>query len=77
MRYIHLNPLRAKLVTDFNELNKYLYAGHGAIVGKKINGWQDADYVLAFFDKRKETARKKYLEHVNIGVETDRKSVVQ
>jgi len=33
IRYIHLNPLRAKLVQDLNELDTYPWAGHSAILG--------------------------------------------
>ena len=33
IRYIHLNPLRAKLVQNINELDKYLWTGHSAILG--------------------------------------------
>ena len=29
VRYIHLNPLRVKLVKDLKELEKYPYCGHG------------------------------------------------
>jgi len=36
-RYIHLNPLRAKLVKDLKELDKYLWTGHRALVGKRKN----------------------------------------
>ncbi|MBW1717298.1 MAG: transposase, partial [Deltaproteobacteria bacterium] len=35
IRYIHLNPLRAKLVNDLKELDKYLWTGHSALVGKR------------------------------------------
>ena len=73
VRYIHLNPLRAKLVTDFDELNKYPYAGHSVLAGKRKNDWQDVDYVLSYFAKRKGTARKRYLEHVSIGIEKGRR----
>ena len=73
VRYIHLNPLRAKLVTDFDELNKYPYAGHSVIAGKRKNDWQDVDYVLSYFAKRKGTAKKRYLEHVSIGIEKGRR----
>ena len=68
VRYIHLNPLRAKLVNNLTELSKYPYAGHSAILGKIKNDWQDVDYVLSFFSKRKGTAWKKYLEYVSIGI---------
>jgi len=36
-RYIHLNPLRAKLVKDLKELDKYLWTGHSVLVGKRRN----------------------------------------
>jgi len=37
IRYIHLNPLRAKLVKDFKELDKYPWTGHSAILGRRKN----------------------------------------
>jgi REP-associated tyrosine transposase len=39
-RYIHLNPLRVKLVGDLKELERYPYCGHGAILGtiKNLGG---------------------------------------
>ena len=37
IRYIHLNPLRAGLVADLKELDKYPWTGHSAILGKKKN----------------------------------------
>jgi len=33
VRYIHLNPLRARLVSDISELNHYPYCGHSALLG--------------------------------------------
>jgi putative transposase len=36
-RYIHLNPLRAKLVKDMKELDKYLWTGHSTLLGKRKN----------------------------------------
>ena len=35
IRYIHLNPLRAGLVKDLQELDKYPWTGHSAILGRK------------------------------------------
>ena len=37
IRYIHLNPLRAKLVEDLNALDKYPWTGHSAILGRRKN----------------------------------------
>jgi len=37
IRYIHLNPLRAKLVQGLKELDKYRWTGHSAILGKRKN----------------------------------------
>ena len=31
VRYIHSNPLRAKIVVDLKELNRYPYCGHSAL----------------------------------------------
>jgi putative transposase len=32
VRYIHLNPIRAHLVGDLEELNGYPYGGHGVLM---------------------------------------------
>ncbi len=36
-RYIHLNPLRAELVKDLKDLDKYPWSGHSSIIGKCEN----------------------------------------
>lgn len=36
VRYIHLNPLRAKLVEDLKNLDKYPWCGHSVIMNKTI-----------------------------------------
>ena len=35
VRYIHLNPIRAGLVNNLEELNKYPYCGHSVLMGRK------------------------------------------
>ena len=37
IRYIHLNPLRAGLVKDLQELDNYPWSGHSSIMGKQQN----------------------------------------
>jgi hypothetical protein len=72
VRYIHLNPLRAGLVPDLSELNRYPFSGHSTLMGVKKNPWQDAEYVLSFFGKRLSTCRKKYRQFVEKAVEQGR-----
>jgi hypothetical protein len=60
VRYIHLNPMRAKLVADLKALDSYSYCGHSALMGKKRYKWQDIKYVLGFYGTRIGEARKKY-----------------
>ncbi len=45
VRYIHLNPLRAKLVADYKRLNNYRYAGHSALMGKCPQPWQKVNMI--------------------------------
>jgi putative transposase len=73
VRYIHLNPLRAKLVKDSKALDKYPYCGHSAVIGKVKRDWQQVDYVLGFFGKRKFEARKAYQHFVEQGVDQGRR----
>ena len=37
IRYIHLNPLRAKIVEDLKGLDKYKWVGHGVLLDKRKN----------------------------------------
>jgi len=73
VRYIHLNPLRAKLVSDISELNRYPYSGHSALMGKMPRDWQDTKYVLANFGRTAKKARNEYLSFVRAGASQGRK----
>jgi hypothetical protein len=44
VRYIHLNPLRAKIVKSLKESDKYLYSGHNALMGRIQREFQDTKY---------------------------------
>jgi putative transposase len=74
VRYIHLNPLRAKLVLDLGALDRYRFCGHSVLMGKHQNDWQDADYVLKQFGKRAWQSRKGYREFVRKGIERGRRA---
>jgi putative transposase len=68
VRYIHLNPLRVKLVADLRELERYPYSGHGVILGTVKNEWQDRDSVLSQFGNREGDAKSAYRRFVGEGV---------
>ncbi len=68
VRYIHLNPIRAKLVKDIRSLDVYPYSGHSVIMGKGQNDWQDVDWVLKLFGKRSRFSRKSYRSFVQKGI---------
>ena len=68
VRYIHLNPLRAKLVADYKSLNKFRYAGHSALMGKCPQQWQNTKYILNQFGRKTSVARRLYSEFVEKGI---------
>ena len=72
VRYIHLNPLRARIVTDLNKLDHYKYCGHSVLMGKRECGWMDTKYVLSYFAKTVNRARKSYNSYVKEGVDLGR-----
>ena len=73
VRYIHLNPLRAKIVADINGLNKFPYCGHSLIMGNRKQDWFDTKYVLSYFGKTVSKAKKEYLAFVTNGVDQGRR----
>ena len=68
VRYIHLNPLRAGLVSSLSELDKYPWCGHHVLMKSPKNTWQNIDYIYGFFSEKKRTARKMYREFVGMGI---------
>lgn len=68
IRYIHLNPIRAKIVPDIVSLDKYQWCGHSAIVGYQNNDFQEIDEVLTWFGKKKREAIHKYREFIKDGM---------
>lgn len=59
--YIHLNPLRAGIVKELDDLSRYPYSGHPALMGKVSHPWQDVASVLFHFGATVKTARKHYV----------------
>ncbi len=73
VRYIHLNPLRAGLVSTHKELDQYMFCGHGPVVGTFEKDWQSVNEVLALFGNSRVVARKKYQLFVKKGFKLGRK----
>ena len=73
VRYIHLNPLRAKLIKDIEFLKKYPYSGHSALMGKAKNDWQDIKWVLRLFNERMGVAKRRYHQFVEKGISMGRR----
>ena len=73
VRYIHLNPLRAKLVKSFDQLDRYRWSGHAALLAKVENDWQDREYVLKWFGKTEKEAKKYYRSFVKKGIDKGRR----
>lgn len=73
IRYIHLNPLRALLVRDLYELERYPYSGHSALMGGRVCVWQAVDSVLGQFARRASAARERYRAFVADGVAMGRR----
>jgi putative transposase len=67
VRYIHLNPVRGKIVADLNGLNKYPYSGHSTLMAHQKRAWQETDYVLSVFGHTPAAARRGYAAYVKAG----------
>ena len=73
VRYIHLNPLRAKIVADISGLNRYKYSGHSVLMGKRDCDWQETKYVLSYFGKSILKGRENYYSYVKEGMDQGRR----
>jgi REP element-mobilizing transposase RayT len=62
--YIHLNPLRARIVEDVAALRDYPFTGHSALMGRVVRPWQDSQYVMALFGRTVSEARRNLQQHV-------------
>ncbi len=68
VRYIHLNPFRAKIVKTIEELDRYPWSGHRDIVGKSKKTWMDTDYVLYQFGSTRRKALHAYRSFMREGI---------
>lgn len=68
VRYIHLNPIRAKVVTTIEQLDRYPWCGHRAVLGKAAYPWMDTAHVLAQFGRTRRKAVTAYRTFVREGL---------
>ena len=67
-RYIHLNPLRTRLVDSLAGLDRYRWCGHSVLMGRIKKGWQDRDYLLKQFGSTDKKAKRAYRQFVKKGI---------
>lgn len=67
VRYIHLNPVRGKIVDSVTQLDRYPYAGHAVLMGYHKFKGQDVEWVMGSFGKRMGAARGRYRDFVEAG----------
>lgn len=68
LRYIHLNPIRAKILENITQLDKYPWTGHSTIMGKTKRKWQSINSVVMWFNKNKTKALLEYKEFIKQGM---------
>ena len=73
VRYIHLNPLRAHLVKDLDELGSYPYSGHAVLMGKQRREWQHSNYIVALFGGTQKLGRGRYASFIAAGASQGRR----
>jgi putative transposase len=68
VRYVHLNLIRAALVSGMEALDGYRYSGHRAIIGNEARDWQETEAVLRLFSDKRSVTRKRYRRFVVKGM---------
>jgi len=76
VRYIHLNPVRAGIIRTLEELDRYRWSGHQAIVGGVKHPWMDTETVLSQFGKTKKKAITEYRRFVQEDIGKGRNTVL-
>jgi len=73
VRYIGPNPLRARLVKDVEDLDRYPWCGHAVLMGNRELPGQSIDEVLGRFGTGVKEARTRYREFVAAGIPQGRR----
>jgi len=77
VRYLHLNPLRTGVASNLEELGRYVYSGHAALIGTRRYPWQATDEILGRFGADLRSARQRYLAFMAEGVGQGRRPEFQ
>jgi putative transposase len=67
VRYIHLNPVRAGIVTDMDALDRHPWSGHHILVSGTAP-WMDKDFVLHQFARSRRKAIAAYRAFMEAGL---------
>jgi len=68
IRYVHRNPLRAQLVDSLDQLARYPWCGHGALLGvQPARRFHDATAARAFFGDTPDVARERLQQRMREG----------
>jgi putative transposase len=68
VRYLHLNPLRAKVVPDLRTLDRYPWTGHSALLGTVPRAWQDTATIRGQFGATARPAIRAYRTFIAAGL---------
>jgi REP element-mobilizing transposase RayT len=68
VRYIHLNPVRAGIVTDIESLDRYPWSGHRMLIGNDRPPWLGTDFILGQFAATRKKAVTSYRRFVEEGI---------
>jgi REP element-mobilizing transposase RayT len=77
VRYLHLNPLRAKVVPDLRTLDRSPWTGHSALLGTVPRPWQATQPILAQFGPTQRRAIQAYRTFVHDGIPLGRRPELQ
>jgi REP element-mobilizing transposase RayT len=69
VRYVHLNPLRAGLVSSLDELSDYRWSGHRSILGIEKCPWMAIKEIRSRFSPDLKRAQKVYRAFLEEGID--------
>lgn len=68
IRYIHLNPVRAGMLPDLDQLKNYPWTGHAGMLGCHLQKWHAATVALGYFGSNIGSARASYKRFVGTDI---------